>query len=97
MRAFKITVGGRTFQIRSDADEEYLLGLAREIDNRFQSIKRSGMRQDQEFKAMAMVAIGLLDEMTSTKKSYESIREKAKQFASQMIGRIDALLSGGSL
>ena len=96
MRSIKITICGKTFRIRSDAEEDYLCDLAREVDERFQAIKRSGARQDQEFKAMSMVAIGLLDELKMAKEGYTSLRTKARQFATQMIAKIDELLSVGS-
>ena len=70
--------------------------LAQEVDERFRAIKRSGARQDQEFKAMAMVAIGLLDELKMAKEGYKSLRTKARQFATKMIAKIDELLSVGS-
>ncbi len=96
MRSIKITICGKTFKIRSDAEEDYLQVLAQEVDERFRVIKRSGARQDQEFKAMAMVAIGLLDELKMAKEGYTSLRTKARQFATQTIAKIDELLSVGS-
>jgi cell division protein ZapA (FtsZ GTPase activity inhibitor) len=96
MRSLNITVAGKTFQIRSDAEEGYLKSLAAEITERFTSIKRTGTRQEQEFKAMAMVAISLLDDLNTNKKILVSIRNRAKQFAEQLIAKIDGLLSSGS-
>ncbi|MCP4599506.1 MAG: cell division protein ZapA [Proteobacteria bacterium] len=93
MRSTKITVAGRTFQIRSDAGEDYIRHLTEELNERFNAIKRSGVRQDQEFKAIAMVAIALLDELTKSKERCTSIQTKAKEFAAQMIEKIDELLS----
>ena len=94
MRSLNISVAGKTFQIKSDADEAYLKSLATEITKRFTSIKRTGARQDQEFKAMAMVAIGLLDDLNSAKDNLDSVRKKAEGFAKTMIVKIDELLSG---
>ena len=96
MKSINITVAGQNFQIRSDADEEYVQELAREITSRYSEIVRSGSRHAQEFKGMAMVAIAILDEMRTTEKKCESIKMKAKHFASQMISKIDRLLSGES-
>ena len=96
MRSLDITVAGQTFQIRSDADQDYLQKLAREITDRFQAIKKSTLRQNQEFKAMTMVAIALLDELTTERDQRELIRGRAREFAAQLIAKIDALLANGT-
>ena len=95
MRTISIKVAGNTFQIRSDANDEYVEKLAGEISERFVSIKPKGPRADHDFRAMTMVAISLLDELTTTKQKYSSLKEKARKFASQMIDRIENLLSSG--
>jgi cell division protein ZapA (FtsZ GTPase activity inhibitor) len=97
MRSLNITVAGKTFQIKSDADDDYLKSLANEITERFIAIKRTGARQEQEFKAMAMVAISLLDDLNNARKNLGSVRQKARRFAEQMIAKIDDLLSDGSV
>ena len=93
MRSINITVAGQTFQIRSDAEEEYVKELASEISERFTTIRRNGVRQGQQFKAMSMVAIALLDELTHLKSQHSDLRDQAKQFATLMISRIDEFLS----
>ena len=97
MRSIKITVAGQSFQIRSDAEETYIKHLAEEITKRFMVLKEKGPRHNQDFKAMAMVAIGLLDELDTAKQDRESIQKKAEQFSEQMITKIDRLLAGESL
>ena len=93
MRSLDITVAGLTFQIRSDADHDYLQNLAREVTTRFGAVKKSTLRQNQELKAMSMVAIALLDELISERKQHERIRVKARDFAAQLVAKIDALLA----
>lgn len=94
MRSLDITVAGQTFQIRSDADEDYIQRLAREITQRFGAVKKSTLRQNQELKAMSMVAIALLDELISERKHSAEIKAKARDFATQLIAKIDDLLAG---
>jgi cell division protein ZapA (FtsZ GTPase activity inhibitor) len=96
MRAINITVAGQSFEIRSDAKEDYVRQLAADITKRFVALREKGPRHNQDFKAMAMVAIGLLDELYSAKKERESIQEKTRQFAMRIISRIDKLLAGES-
>jgi len=96
MRPINITVAGQVFQIRSDAGDEYLKSLASQVTERFQQISKKGGQQNQEFKAMAMVAMGLLDELTTARKRHESLEQKAREFASRMITTIDQLLQAKS-
>jgi cell division protein ZapA (FtsZ GTPase activity inhibitor) len=97
MRSINITVAGQSFQIRSDAEEDYVRQLAADVTARFVGLREKGPRHNQDFKAMAMVAIGLLDELAAVKKERESIQEKTRNFAMRMISRIDKLLAGESL
>ena len=97
MKNQNITVAGRSFKIRSDADGKYLQGLADTISKRFNAISSSGGRQDQDLRVMAMVAIGLLDEFNDSNKKLEDIKEHTKLFTTKMIAKIDELLAGKSL
>lgn len=97
MRSINITVAGQSFQIRSDAKEDYVRQLAKEVTERFIVLKEKGPRHNQDFKAMAMVAIGLLDELDAARKERQSIQEKTRQFAERIISKIDKLLAGESL
>ena len=53
-------MAGQSFQIRSDAEEDYVRQLAADVTARFVGLREKGPRHNQDFKAMAMVAIGLL-------------------------------------
>jgi cell division protein ZapA (FtsZ GTPase activity inhibitor) len=95
MRSYTIAVGGHSFQIRSDADPEHVKQLVEEVSARFDAIDKKGPRVEQEFRALAMVAIMLMDELLDARKQGEEIRESARAFAQRMIARIDELLSAG--
>jgi cell division protein ZapA (FtsZ GTPase activity inhibitor) len=92
MKPVTITVGGHSFQIRSDAGAAQLEGLAAEIDRRYKTIERRGPRSEQEFRALAMVAIVLLDELQRTEQRGERIVNEARAFARRLLDRIDAVL-----
>ena len=97
MRSINITVAGQVFKIKSDADEQRLKKLAVEITERFQAISKKGTGNNQEFKAMAMVAMGLLDELTDVREKHRLLEEKANDFSNRMIDTIDELLARKSL
>ena len=96
MQTYTIKVGNQSFQIRSDAGENHVKNLAREVTERYRAIDKKGPRASQEFRAMAMVAIVLLDELGSTHESRDNLRKQAREFAGKMIARIDAILEDGT-
>jgi len=95
MRSYTIAIGGHSFQIRSDADPEHVKQLSDEVCARYDAIEKRGPRAEQEFRALAMVAIVLMDELADARKQREEMRENARAFAQRMIARIDELLAPG--
>jgi cell division protein ZapA (FtsZ GTPase activity inhibitor) len=96
MRSYTVSLGGHTFQIRSDADAEHVKNLTDEVARRFALLDKKGPRGSQEFRAMSMVAIVLLDELMDMARQRDEIRDKAREFAENLIGRIDDALAGQS-
>jgi cell division protein ZapA (FtsZ GTPase activity inhibitor) len=93
MKSLSISVAGQSLQIRSDANEEHLKRLADEVDSRYAAIQKKGPRASQEFRAMALVAITLADELMAARDRSEAIRAEARAFAESLIARIDEMLS----
>lgn len=93
MRPYTISVGGHAFQIRSDADAEHVNALAEEISTRYSALEKKGPRATQQFRAMAMVAIVLLDELQEMEKQRDEVRDGARAFAENLIERIDQILA----
>ncbi|MFO8072436.1 MAG: cell division protein ZapA [Polyangia bacterium] len=93
MKSLSITVGGHSFQIRSDASAEHVESLAAEVDRRFKAIEKRGPRTEQSFRAMAMVAIVLLDELLEARERRGEAIRLSREFAIRMIERIDRILS----
>ncbi len=96
MQTYTIKVGDQSFQIRSDADEDHVKNLAREVTDRYKAIDKKGPRASQEFRAMAMVAIVLLEELDSMIESRDNLKKQSREFAEKMIAKIDAILEDGS-
>ena len=93
MRTISLKVAGSTFQIRSDADEEYVEKLAVQVSERFSAIARRGPRQDHDFRAMTMVAIALLDELSTSQRQMTALESSTKSFVARIIDKIDGFLS----
>jgi cell division protein ZapA (FtsZ GTPase activity inhibitor) len=92
MRSYTVAIGGHTFQIKSDADADHVKKLVDELSARYDEIEKKGPRAEQEFRALSMTAIVLLDELWDARARADAIRESARRFASTMIERIDAVL-----
>ncbi len=97
MKSYTITLGGQSFQIRSDADAEHVKALSQGIALRYDALKKNGPRSSQEFRAMAMVAIVLADELREMKEQRDDIRNKAREFATELISHIDKILTDDAI
>jgi cell division protein ZapA (FtsZ GTPase activity inhibitor) len=92
MRTYKITVAGQSFEVKSDANEEHLLGLAKVVEERFKQLKKGNPRGDQDFLVMSMVAVSILDELRSSQEKLKATVATSRQFADALIDKIDELL-----
>jgi cell division protein ZapA (FtsZ GTPase activity inhibitor) len=92
MRTYKISVAGQAFEVKSDAEESHLIGLAKAVEQRFLTLKKGNPRSDQDFMVMAMVAVSILDDLHSIERKYNETVEKSRQFADNLIDKIDELL-----
>jgi cell division protein ZapA (FtsZ GTPase activity inhibitor) len=96
MRSYTVTIGGHAFQIRSDADPDHVKELVDEVSARFDAIEKKGARAEGEFRALAMVAIVLMDELRDARQRRDEVRDSARAFAEHMITRIDEILAPDS-
>ena len=92
MRTYKISVGGHSFEVKSDAPEAHLRELAADVEERFRALKRSNARSDQDFMIMSMVAVSLLDELNRTREKCESVFKSTRSFTHRLMDRIDEFL-----
>lgn len=92
MRTYKISVAGQSFEVKSDAEESHLLGLAKTVEDRFLQLKKGNPRSDQDFMVMAMVAVSILDELQQVETKHNETLGTARRFADSLIDRIDELL-----
>lgn len=95
MKTYEITIGRETFPIKSDASEEHVKALARNIQERYDQMNtRKGPRASQGFRAMTMVALVLLDELHELEQKHTSLKKDAVSLATHLTAKIDAILEG---
>lgn len=92
MRTYKISVAGQSFEVKSDAEESHLAGLAKVVEERFVQLKKGNPRSDQDFMVMAMVAVSILDDLHGVEKKYRETLDTSRRFADTLIDKIDELL-----
>jgi len=93
MKSYTISLGGQTFQIKSDASDEHVKNLAAYVGDMYASLDKRGPRASQDLRAMAMVAIMLADELFEARLERDHVKGKARDFARAMIHKIDEMLS----
>jgi cell division protein ZapA (FtsZ GTPase activity inhibitor) len=97
MQSHEITIGGEKFSLKSDGDLEYVANLAKDIQNRYDTVNNNKPPRSavtaQAFRSMAIVAIGLLDELNQVQKSKNQLSSESRTFANEMSARIDQILS----
>lgn len=95
MNTYQIKIGGETFPIKSDASEEHVLELAQTVQDRYEQMNtRKGPRASQGFRAMAMVALVILDELRELQNKHEGLKRESLDFANGLSAKIDSILSG---
>ena len=92
MRTYKISVAGQSFEVKSDAEESHLFGLAKAVEDRFLQLKKGNPRSDQDFMVMAMVAVSILDDLHDMEKRCRDTLNAARRFSDSLIDKIDELL-----
>lgn len=93
MKTYNITIGKEVFPIKSDATEEHVLSLAKEVQERYEAMNtRKGPRASQGFRAMAMVALVLLDELKECQSKCETLSQESLTFANSLKDKIDHIL-----
>lgn len=93
MKTYQITIGRETFPIKSDANEDHIKSLADDVQKRYEEMNtRKGPRASQGFRAMAMVALVLLDELVELRTRHTTMQKESVDFANRLCAQIDAIL-----
>ena len=86
MKSHQITIGGETFAIKTDGDEEHVRELARMVQERYDELNNhKGPRSSQGFRTMAMLAMAMLDELMELQGKYDSMSRETVDFAENAV------------
>jgi cell division protein ZapA (FtsZ GTPase activity inhibitor) len=92
-----LEIAGTKFRLIADADEQHLTELAAVVNERVAKLGGAGRASSAQL--LALVALGLADDLKSSEKKLREVDQLARTSITQLIARIDQRLvqdqSGG--
>lgn len=76
MAQVAVTIGGRTFRVAcGDGEEEYLSGLARDLDSRIENLRES-VGEVGDNKLVIMAALTFADELADLRRKFKALEDE---------------------
>ncbi|MBW1831250.1 MAG: cell division protein ZapA [Myxococcales bacterium] len=88
----QIEIAGARYRMSSDADEAYLQRLADIVNERVQALGPKAARAATPAQLLAVVALGLAEDLDASERRRESLEAKTRQVVDGAIRRIDQRL-----
>jgi len=85
-----LEIAGTRFRLVADADEKHLAELASIVNDRVGKLGGSGRASAAQ--VLALVALGLADDLKSSEKKLREVDQLARTTITQLIARIDQRL-----
>jgi cell division protein ZapA (FtsZ GTPase activity inhibitor) len=85
-----LEIAGTKFRLIADADEKHLADLASMVNERV--AKLGGAGRASAAQVLALVALGLADDLKSSEKKLREVDQLARSTITQLIARIDQRL-----
>lgn len=91
-RTVQIEIAGARYRMSADADETYLQRLADVVNVRVQALGPKAARAATPAQLLAVVALGLAEDLEASERQRETLEAKTRQVVSTAIRRIDQRL-----
>jgi cell division protein ZapA (FtsZ GTPase activity inhibitor) len=91
-RTVQIDIAGARYRMSADADQAYLQRLADIVNERVQALGPKAARAASPAQLLAVVALGLAEELDVAERQREKLEAKTRQVVSTAIRRIDQRL-----
>ncbi len=88
MKEIQLTIGGRIIKVRSSSNEEHLLKVSEELNERIHETQRV-IPDSRE--ALLFVALALMDELMNTQDRLYDIQETAEDKIQNLLGILETL------
>ena len=95
-----LEIAGTRFRLVADAEDNYLHRLAALVNERVEELKSKSSRVASPAQLLALVALGLADDLLCAQEREEQVRELTRTAVAGAIERIDrriALDTGGNV
>jgi cell division protein ZapA len=89
-RSFAITIAGQRYYLRSDAGEEYVQRVARLVDDRLSSVKRSS-RQVATHRIAIMAALQIAHELLEERRRRAELRARLREQGRRLLAVLEQL------
>jgi cell division protein ZapA len=91
-RTVTIDIAGARYRMTSDAGEDHLRRLAEMVEERIQALGAKAMRAASPSQLLAVVALGLADDLLSAEQRGERLEHITREVVDKAIARIDERL-----
>ncbi|MBX3251945.1 MAG: cell division protein ZapA [Myxococcales bacterium] len=93
MRTVVLEIAGSKYRLTTDSDEGHLRELAEQVNARIESLGAKAVRSGTPAQLLAVVALGLAEELEEAKAQHEGLKRRAAEVVADAIGRIDGRLA----
>lgn len=87
-----LEIAGTKFKLVADADAQHLSQLAAMVNERVAKLEHAG-KSAPAAQLLALVALGLADDLTTTRKKLDEMEQLTRRTVQSVIARIDKRLS----
>jgi len=91
-RPITLEIAGAKYRMTADADEDHLQRLAQMVNERIAALGPKAARQATPAQVLAIVALGLADDLVTAEKRTRAIEEVTRKAIANAIERIDRRL-----
>ena len=88
----EVTIYGRTYQLRAEEDADYVVALARLVDERM-AMAEAGSKTVDSSRLAVLTALNFADEYCRLKKEYEGRIKELEQERERLLALIDDALN----
>lgn len=92
-QTFEVEIYGQRYAVRGEADQAYVVGLARQVDEQMRTLA-AGMKAATPTKVAVLTALNLAHELHQARKLQQEDAESVEKLAEGLLESIEETLGG---